>query len=78
MSVHYFARETDSSGTVYEVDFAAGTWRIFGSDDDRPNAKGRLIDGGSSFYSVYFARLDLVEDCDDTVTFMRAGPTTIH
>lgn len=78
MSLHYFTRESDPIHTVYEVDFAAGTWRIFGADDERPNASGRLLDGGESFRSVYFARLDLIEDDYDSVTFLRAGPTTVH
>lgn len=78
MPLHYFARETDPSMTVYEVDFESGTWRIFGAADGQPNACGWLIDGGESFYSFYFVRLDMVEIADDTVAFRRAVPRVMH
>ena len=43
MPVQFFAREGGAVEVVYEVDFAAGTWRVVGADDDEPNSAGKII-----------------------------------
>ena len=78
MACQYFTREINPFQTVYEVDFDRGTWRIFGADASQPNTSGELVDGGSAFHSVYFARLKVTRDGADTVTFRRMVPSTIH
>ena len=68
MPFQYFAREGVSVEQVYEVDFAAGTWRIVGADDDEPNAAGKIVNdstGRPSFLGVAFYELEVIETVDD-------------
>ena len=78
MSVQYFTRETDLSQAVYEVDFEAGTWRIVASALEVQHLSGELLDGGKAFLSVYFRRVEIADETEDSVTFRRVGPGTIH
>ncbi len=73
MTLRYYTRETDPSEAVYEVDDAAGTWRIVGSDPESDTGKGTLIDGGKAFDSVYFCRLQVIAADEDGMTFFRPG-----
>lgn len=78
MPVQYFPRETDPLQTVYEVDFDAGTWPTVGCRLDIPHSSGELLDGGKAFHSVYFRRVEIADETEDSVTFRRVGTRTIH
>lgn len=84
MPVQYFAREGVSVEQVYEVDFAAGTWRIVGADDDEPNAAGKIVNdstGRPSFLGVYFFEVEIRDVVEDekwiTHEFVRPD-TSVH
>lgn len=74
MPLQYFAREGAPVDIVYEVDFAAGRWRVLDADEDDPNSAGEILNdetGRPTFLGVEFfeMRVEDVEETDDTVSF---------
>lgn len=81
MPVQYFAREGGAVEVVYEVDFAAGTWRVVGADDDEPNSAGKIINdatGRPTFLGVQFFELEVVETVDDEEWNLYRPETSVH
>lgn len=81
MTMRYYTGENDPTQTVYEVDVAAGKWRIVGAEPGCDRGEGPLIDGGRrfgrKFESVHFRRLELMDDDETGMTFL-FPKTAIH
>lgn len=75
----YYLRKGDPLAPVYEVDTAAGTWRLAASRIGvLPDVGGALNDSGARFRSDDFAQVWPKGDVDGVVTYTLDDPATAN
>ena len=75
MLIYYFTSRKDPDGTIYQVNFSQGTWRVVGVDPDQEIASGELEHDGRAFLSPLFTELEIRSIGRYGMTFYHAEPT---